>query len=30
MRHVMNFGTSWMQTPVDALARRRHARRTGG
>jgi 8-oxo-dGTP pyrophosphatase MutT (NUDIX family) len=23
MRNVMNFGTSWLQTPVDALARRR-------
>ncbi len=23
MRHVMNFGTSWLQTPVDALTRRR-------
>ena len=26
MRHVMNFGTSWMQTPVDALSRRRRSR----
>jgi 8-oxo-dGTP pyrophosphatase MutT (NUDIX family) len=23
MRHVMSFGTSWLQTPVDALMRRR-------
>ncbi|MGA2282812.1 MAG: NUDIX domain-containing protein [Candidatus Dormibacteria bacterium] len=30
MRHVMNFGTSWMQTPVDALTRHRRPRRTGG
>jgi len=22
----MNFGTSWMQTPVDALSRRRRSR----
>ncbi len=26
MRHVMSFGTSWMQAPVDALSRRRRAR----
>jgi 8-oxo-dGTP pyrophosphatase MutT (NUDIX family) len=30
MRNVMNFGTSWMQAPVDALTRRRRPRRTGG
>jgi 8-oxo-dGTP pyrophosphatase MutT (NUDIX family) len=30
MRHVMNFGTSWMQAPVDALTRRRRPRRKGG
>jgi len=27
MRHVMNFGTGWMQTPVDALSRHRRGRR---